>query len=109
LDSKIATLEFTYKPNLKMDEEKRIENPLGFQVTSYRVDSDYAASPPIEVPAPAATPDAMPAPPGQDPAIQAPAAPGVPPQPAGAAAGPAASAAPPAAGNPGTPNGDSNR
>lgn len=48
LDSKIATLEFEYKPNLKMDEEKRIENPLGFQVTGYRVDSDYAASPPIE-------------------------------------------------------------
>jgi len=48
LDSKIATLEFAYKPNLKMDEEKRIENPLGFQVTSYRVDSDYAASPPME-------------------------------------------------------------
>ena len=58
LDSKIATLEFSYKPNLKMDEKDRIENPLGFQVTSYRVDNDYAASPPIQtalpqVPAPA--------------------------------------------------------
>ena len=110
LDSKIATLEFTYKPNLKMDEEKRIQNPLGFQVTSYRVDSDFAASPPVETAAPAATPDAMPAPPMQDPAmIQAPATPGAPPQAAGAPAGPAASAPPPAAGNPGTPNGDSNR
>jgi type IV secretion system protein VirB8 len=45
LDSKIATLEFSYKSNLSMSEENRIENPLGFQVTSYRVDSDYAASP----------------------------------------------------------------
>ncbi len=51
LDSRIATLEFTYKPNLKMDEKHRIENPLGFQVTSYRVDSDYAAMPPLAEPA----------------------------------------------------------
>lgn len=48
LDSKIATLEFTYKDNLAMDEKHRIENPLGFQVTSYRVDTDYAAAPPVE-------------------------------------------------------------
>lgn len=48
MDSKIATLEFSYKANLKMDEEDRIENPLGFQVTSYRVDNDYAASPPLD-------------------------------------------------------------
>ncbi|MBC7988099.1 MAG: type IV secretion system protein [Luteimonas sp.] len=48
LDSKIATLEFTYKSNLEMDEEDRIENPLGFRVTSYRVENDYAASPPLE-------------------------------------------------------------
>jgi type IV secretion system protein VirB8 len=48
MDSKIATLEFTYNLNLKMDEKDRIENPLGFQVTSYRVDNDYAASPPLE-------------------------------------------------------------
>ncbi|PXV59818.1 type IV secretion system protein VirB8 [Dyella jiangningensis] len=52
LDSKIATLEFTYKPNLKMDEQYRIENPLGFQVTNYRVDSDYATAPPEEVQSP---------------------------------------------------------
>lgn len=52
LDSKIATLEFTYKSNLKMDEEDRIENPMGFQVTNYRVDTDFAASPPVEVEAP---------------------------------------------------------
>lgn len=48
LDSKIASLEFSYNEHLKMDEPNRILNPLGFQVTSYRVDNDYAASPPIE-------------------------------------------------------------
>ena len=48
MDSKIASLEFTYKTNLKMDEQKRILNPLGFQVMSYRVDSDYSAPPPAE-------------------------------------------------------------
>jgi type IV secretion system protein VirB8 len=48
LDSKIATLEFIYKSNLEMNEEDRIENPLGFRVTSYRVENDYAASPPLE-------------------------------------------------------------
>ena len=41
LDSNIATMEFTYKSNLKMEEKYRIENPLGFQVTNYRVDRDY--------------------------------------------------------------------
>jgi len=48
LDSRIATLEFAYKANLGMDEKDRIENPLGFQVTSYRVDNDYAPAPPLE-------------------------------------------------------------
>ena len=67
LDSRIATLEYTYKSNLRMDEKQRIENPLGFQVTSYRVDSDYAAAPPIvdapqEMPgAPAARVESAPA------------------------------------------------
>lgn len=55
LDSKIANLEFTYKPNLKMDEQARIENPLGFRVTSYRVDNDYATTAPDEVRAPTQT------------------------------------------------------
>lgn len=45
LDNKIATIEFTYKPNLRMDDRNRIENPLGFQVTAYRVDNDYGSSP----------------------------------------------------------------
>ncbi|SHL75776.1 type IV secretion system protein [Rhodanobacter sp. OK091] len=49
LDSKIATIEFTYKQNLEMDDQNRIENPLGFWVTSYRVDDDYATAPPAEI------------------------------------------------------------
>lgn len=51
LNNKIATIEFTYKQNLEMDDENRIENPLGFWVTSYRVDDDYATTPPAEFPA----------------------------------------------------------
>ena len=53
LDSKIATLTFTYKANLAMDEKYRVENPLGFQVTTYRVDNDYAEAPPVEPEIPA--------------------------------------------------------
>lgn len=49
LDSKLATLEFAYKPNLGMKEQDRIENPLGFQVASYRVDSDYATPSPPQI------------------------------------------------------------
>lgn len=45
LDSRIATLGFTYNLGLRMEEPDRIENPLGFQVTSYRVDADYAPLP----------------------------------------------------------------
>jgi type IV secretion system protein VirB8 len=70
LDSKLATLEFTYKPNLKMEELYRIENPLGFQVTSYRVDSDYASAVPESF---AAAPAPVPAQAGdnQEPAADA--------------------------------------
>lgn len=60
LDSKIATLSFTYKANLAMDEKYRIENPLGFQVTTYRVDNDYAESPPVEPEIPAFSMPEMP-------------------------------------------------
>lgn len=63
LDSKIATLAFTYNRNLQMDEQKRIINPLGFQVTEYRVDNDFAAGPVAEVEFPSA-------PVANDPAIQ---------------------------------------
>lgn len=62
MDSKIATIEFTYKPNLDMDDQSRIENPLGFWVTSYRVDNDYAAAPPAEVTDNTVTAPATPAP-----------------------------------------------
>lgn len=55
LDNKIATIAYTYKPNLKMDDQYRVENPLGFQVTEYRVDSDYVSTPPEEVTAPTST------------------------------------------------------
>jgi type IV secretion system protein VirB8 len=58
LDSKIATVEFSYKANLEMDDRNRIENPLGFWVTSYRVDTDYATPAPGEVPANRNTPAA---------------------------------------------------
>src|SRR3546814_20629296 len=37
---------FAYKNNLKMDDRYRIENPLGFQVTGYRVDNDYSTASP---------------------------------------------------------------
>src|SRR3546814_21137107 len=37
---------FAYKNNLKMDDRYRIENPLGFQVTGYRVDNDYSPASP---------------------------------------------------------------
>lgn len=50
LDNKIATIAFTYKPGLKMADQYRIDNPLGFQVTDYRVNNDYDATPPSVVP-----------------------------------------------------------
>ncbi len=52
LDNKIATMAFTYKQNLEMTDQNRIENPLGFWVTSYRVDDDFATAPPAEIPGP---------------------------------------------------------
>lgn len=54
MDNKIATMAFTYKQNLEMDDRSRIENPLGFWITSYRVDDDYATASPPEFPAPPA-------------------------------------------------------
>ena len=91
LDSKIARLEFTYKGNLKMDEKDRYLNPLGFQVTEYTIDNDYAGSPPVEIPAPA---QPQPAP------VAYPAQPGAQPYPAQ----PGAAGQPPAAGYPPTPD-----
>lgn len=45
LDNKFATMAFAYKSNLSMPESLRVENPLGFQVTDYRVDTDYSSTP----------------------------------------------------------------
>ena len=45
LDSKIATMEFTYDPNLRLNDEDRLLNPLGFRVVNYRVDNDFAQTP----------------------------------------------------------------
>jgi type IV secretion system protein VirB8 len=46
LDNKLATLTFKYNNNLRLDENQRVVNPLGFQVLSYKVDNDYVATPP---------------------------------------------------------------
>ncbi|MFO3704372.1 virB8 family protein [Xanthomonas codiaei] len=53
IDNKLVTLAFDYNDNLKLDEQDRLQNPLGFQVTEYRVDNDYDKAPP-DVGAPAA-------------------------------------------------------
>ncbi|MCW0377365.1 hypothetical protein NB697_000211 [Xanthomonas sacchari] len=45
LDNKFAILGFRYNNNLAMEENLRVQNPLGFQVTDYRVDNDYSAMP----------------------------------------------------------------
>ncbi len=50
LDNKTAMMEFVYNNNLVMDDKQRQDNPLGFQVTSYRVDSDATEAPPIAAP-----------------------------------------------------------
>jgi len=52
LDNKIATLEFIYDPELRLADEDRLLNPLGFRVANYRVDNDFAPAPS----APAAVP-----------------------------------------------------
>jgi type IV secretion system protein VirB8 len=54
LDNKIATITFKYVPGLQMEDRYRLDNPLGFLVTDYRVDNDYDAIPPIAPPAVAA-------------------------------------------------------
>ncbi len=61
LDSKIATMEFTYNPDLRLNEEDRLLNPLGFRVNNYRVDDDFAATPvpEREFPVMSAAPPAM--------------------------------------------------
>ena len=52
LDSRIATMEFAYRPELKMDrEDDNMVNPLRFRVTNYRSDLDSATPVPAEYPA----------------------------------------------------------
>ena len=46
----MATMTFEYRPNLKMAEEYRYDNPLGFQVTNYQVETDNIAKPTMELP-----------------------------------------------------------
>ena len=43
LSSHVATLRYEYKTNLKMSDELRLRNPLGFQVTAYKVDDEFNA------------------------------------------------------------------
>jgi type IV secretion system protein VirB8 len=48
-ESFIATIAFEYSANLKMTEELRLENPLGFRVTSYRVDAELGSNKPVSL------------------------------------------------------------
>ena len=43
LSSHVATLRYEFKANLKMSDELRLRNPLGFQVTAYKVDDEFNA------------------------------------------------------------------
>lgn len=40
LSSHVATMSFEYKAHLKMSDKLRLRNPLGFQVTAFRVDDE---------------------------------------------------------------------
>lgn len=53
LDNKLATIEYEYNRDLRLDDQDRVINPLGFQVTNYRVDNDFSSLPPAETPPPA--------------------------------------------------------
>lgn len=71
LDNKIATMEFTYNQDLRLNDEDRLLNPLGFRVMNYRVDNDFAPSPtppPVSEPGPA-PPQTQPAQMTADPAM----------------------------------------
>ena len=39
-EAKIVTLSYDYQPNTLTTEEERIKNPLGFKVSTYRVDDE---------------------------------------------------------------------
>ncbi|MBS0199043.1 MAG: type IV secretion system protein [Proteobacteria bacterium] len=73
LDSRIVTMEFSYRPELKMDrEDDNMVNPLRFRVTNYRSDLDTATPVPAEYPvAPRAQPAVVPTPATSDAAAPA--------------------------------------
>ena len=48
LPTRFATLMFRYEPNLGLSEEDRLLNPLGYRVTSYRVENELVSAPPVE-------------------------------------------------------------
>lgn len=45
MDNRMATLMYMYDQNLAMEEADRFLNPLGFQITQYRVDRDFTTTP----------------------------------------------------------------
>lgn len=45
LDTRVANIRYNYNKGLKLDEKLRFENPLGFQVISYRVDTELVSIP----------------------------------------------------------------
>lgn len=95
LDTNIAAIQFTYRDDLEMEEPLRMENPLGFWVTAYRVDKEYISGPPpaqpveetaaavggVATPASAGTAATDPAAAGLNPAAANPAAPATTPPP----------------------------
>ncbi len=46
----LANLEYVYNSALEMSDSERVDNPLGFQVVSYRVDNDASGSQPVAPP-----------------------------------------------------------
>lgn len=66
LDSRIATMEFAYRPELKMDrEDDNMVNPLRFRIVNYRSDLDTATPVPAEFPVAVPATTAAPASPAQ--------------------------------------------
>lgn len=89
LDSRIVTMEFAYRPELKMDrEDDNMVNPLRFRVTNYRSDVDSATPAPAEFPAVGTAQPATPVP-GATQSVPAPVQ-----SPSQSAAGPATPASP---------------
>ncbi len=58
----VATLQYEYRPSAMTKEIDRIENPFGFVVTAYRVDTELAAPVSSPITAPSGTPAALAAP-----------------------------------------------